>query len=71
MVQLVADIRHFQPVNDLRIGRAVRIGVNGAQIVGFLDAGAGIDGDGVEEFFARAFIASLGLAYPGPQHSMA
>ena len=53
MMQLVANTRHFQPVDHLGIGGAVRVGIDGAQIVGLLDARAGVDGNRVENLFTR------------------
>ena len=53
MVQLIPDAGHFQTVDHLRIGRAVWIGINCHQIVGFLDAGTSVDGDGIKDVFAR------------------
>ena len=53
MVKLVADARHLEPVDHLAVARAGGIGVDRAQIVRLLDAGAGVDGDGVEQRLAR------------------
>jgi hypothetical protein len=53
VVQLVADARHFQPVNHLRVGGAVRVCINRGEVIGFLYASAGIDGNGVQQIFAR------------------
>ena len=53
VMQLVADARHLQPADDLAVGGAVRVRVDGRQVVRLLDAGADVEGDGVEDLFAR------------------
>ena len=53
MVQFITYVRHFKSVDDFRVGWTVRVGVDGTQIVRLLDAGAGIDGDGVKDFLTR------------------
>src|SRR6185369_869784 len=52
-MQLVADARHFQPADHLAVGGALRIRVDGRQVVGLLDAGAHIERYRVEELPAR------------------
>src|SRR5678816_1518674 len=54
-MQLVANTRHLQPADDLAVGGALRVGVNGRQVVRLLDAGADIEGDCVKELLARGF----------------
>ena len=49
MVQFVADIGHFKAVDDLRIGRAIGVHINGCEIIRRLDPGAGIQRDRVEQ----------------------
>ncbi len=68
VVELVADTRHLQPMDDLGIGGALGIGIDRGEVVGLLNPGAGIQRNGVQEVLAGAAIASAGLAYPGPQH---
>src|SRR6185312_7902980 len=53
VMQLVADARHLQPADHLAVGGALRIRVDGRQVVGLLDAGAHIERDRVEELLAR------------------
>src|ERR1700683_484387 len=52
-MQLVANARHLQPADDLAVGGALRVGVDGRQVVRVLDAGADIEGDCVKELLAR------------------
>src|SRR5580693_8268831 len=54
-MQLVANARHLQPADDLTVGGALRVRVNGRQVVRLLDAGADIEGDCVKELLARGF----------------
>ena len=49
VMQLVADAGHLEPTDNLAVGRALRVGVDGGQIVRFLDARADVERDGVEE----------------------
>jgi hypothetical protein len=53
MVQLVADVRHRQPVNDLRIGFRLRVEIDGGEVVRLLDAGPCVDADDVRQLFGR------------------
>ena len=48
MVQFIADARHLQPADDLRVGRTCRIGVDRRQVVRLLDAGADVKRDRIE-----------------------
>src|ERR1700733_6431154 len=54
-MQLVANARHLQPADDLAVGGALRVRVDGRQVVRLLDAGADIKGDCVKELLARGF----------------
>src|ERR1700691_844591 len=54
-MQLVANARHLQPADDLAVGGALRVRVDGRQVVRLLDAGADIEGDCVKELLARGF----------------
>src|ERR1700683_363621 len=54
-MQLVANARHLPPADDLAVGGALRVGVDGRQVVRLLDAGADIEGDCVKELLARGF----------------
>ena len=47
VVQLVADVGHPQPVDDLRVRRRFRVDVDGREVVGLADAGPLVDGDDV------------------------
>ena len=51
MMEFVTDLWHFEPMDDLAEGRAGRIGIDGSEIVGLLNARPGIDRYGVEQFF--------------------
>ena len=51
MMELVTDLWHFEPMDDLAEGRAGRIGIDGNEIIGLLNARPGIDRYGVEQFF--------------------
>src|SRR3712207_7152354 len=53
VVKLVADSRHLQPADDLAVGGALRVRVDRREVVGFLDAGADVEGNRVKDFFAR------------------
>ena len=53
VMQLVADARHFQPADDLAVGGTLGVCVDRRQVVRLLDAGADVEGDGVEDLFAR------------------
>src|SRR5277367_4129541 len=54
-MQLVANARHLQPADDLAVSGALRVRVDGRQVVRLLDAGADIEGDCVKELLARGF----------------
>src|SRR4051794_38751871 len=47
VVQLVPDARHRGPVGDLPVGVRLRVHINHRQEVGFLDAGASVEGGDV------------------------
>ena len=53
MMKLIANTRHLQTRNHLAVGRTLRVGIDGAQIVRLLNARAGVNGDRIEQLFAR------------------
>jgi hypothetical protein len=53
MMKLIANTRHLQTRNHLAVGRTLRVGIDGAQIVRLLNARAGVNGDCIEQLFAR------------------
>ena len=55
MVQLIANARHFEAVNNLRISRAIRVYIYRGEVIRFLDARARINRDGVKQLFMRGF----------------
>ena len=40
-------------MDHLGVGRALGIGIDGCEIIGFLDTGAGVERNGVEQFLCR------------------
>ena len=52
MMQLVANIRHIKPVNNLAESRAIWIDINRRKIIGFLDTRASIDRNRVKQQFS-------------------
>ena len=71
VMQLVADARHLQPADDLAVGGALRVRVDGRQVVRFLDAGADIEGDCVKDLLARRLhrLGRRGIARPAAMRS--
>jgi hypothetical protein len=53
MMKLVPYPGHFQPVNNLTIGRAIRVNIYCCQIVRLLDACPGIDSNGIKQLLIR------------------
>ena len=70
MVQFITNAGHFQSVYDLGVGRALRVCIDGCEVIWFLNTRASIDRDGVEELFPWSFhgLGRAGVAGSATSH---